>query len=88
MNLDTAIPVRFPAETKRRVETISENTGIPVAKLIRIAVDHYLTEIARTRSITLSTEPIRDLQDINSGKATDAADVVKSAVASVKKYRR
>jgi predicted DNA-binding protein len=54
VSLNTAIPVRFNQDTTDRLKSVSVNTGIPVAQLVRIATENYLKEIEASRSVTVS----------------------------------
>ena len=54
MALNAAIPVRFEQSMADRLKTVSTNTNIPVAQLIRIAAEKYLTEVESTRSVTIA----------------------------------
>lgn len=54
MALNSAVPVRFDKSVADRLKTVSDNMDIPVAKLIRIATEKYLTEVESTRTITIA----------------------------------
>jgi hypothetical protein len=53
VSLNTAIPVRFSADITARLKTVSENSGIPISHLIRIATEQYLEKIESSRAVTI-----------------------------------
>ncbi len=53
MALDAAVPVRFSADATRRLNAISQRSGMPVAQLIRMATETWLAEAERKGEITV-----------------------------------
>jgi hypothetical protein len=53
VSLNSAIPVRFSADITARLKTVSENSGIPLSHLIRIATEQYLEKIESSRIVTI-----------------------------------
>jgi hypothetical protein len=53
VSLNSAIPVRFSADITVRLKTVSENSGIPLSHLIRIATEQYLEKIESSRTVTI-----------------------------------
>ena len=53
VRLNSAIPVRFSADITARLKTVSENSGIPLSHLIRIATERYLETIESSRTVTI-----------------------------------
>lgn len=53
MSLSSAIPVRFEKATIERLKTVSAASGVPVAKLIRLATERYLRDIEKAKTITI-----------------------------------
>jgi hypothetical protein len=59
MNLNSSVPVRFDQVQDARLRAVSQRSGIPVANLIRIAVEKYLdeTEASGNLNVPLSKHP-------------------------------
>jgi predicted DNA-binding protein len=45
VSLNSAIPVRFDEGVIKRIKSVSEQTGITVSKLIRVATEKYLDQV-------------------------------------------
>ncbi|MBK8255613.1 MAG: ribbon-helix-helix domain-containing protein [Polyangiaceae bacterium] len=60
MGLNASIPVRFDRAIAARLKTISENTGIPVSHLVRIATEQYLVKIEESRTLTIAVDCFKD----------------------------
>lgn len=48
------VPIRFGATTRSRLHAVSENSGLSVSDVCRLAVEQFLTETERTGKITLT----------------------------------
>jgi hypothetical protein len=53
VRLNSAIPVRFSADITARLKTVSDNSGVPLSHLIRIATMLYLETIESSRTVTI-----------------------------------
>jgi hypothetical protein len=53
MNLNAPVPVRFTERTAARLKAVAESSGIPVARLVRLATERYLAEVESDQSITI-----------------------------------
>jgi len=53
MNLTTAIPVRFNQKTAERLKRVTDQSGIPLAQLVRLATEKYLKEIEASGAVTV-----------------------------------
>jgi hypothetical protein len=52
MSLGTPIPVRLSASADSALSAVANSSGLKKAELIRIAVDEFLTQTAKTGVIT------------------------------------
>ncbi len=64
-------------EQKRALESLQQNTNIPIAEIIRRALDKYLTEWGRNKKIPINdtiTEKLLSVAGICKGGPRDLAD--------------
>jgi predicted DNA-binding protein len=54
VNLNSPIPVRFSADITARLKEVSDNSGIPLSHLVRIATEQYLDQIETSRTVTIT----------------------------------
>lgn len=57
MPLTEAIPVRFTEDVAQRLKAVSDDSGIPVAHLVRIATEDYLNKIDKAGKIEIDVTP-------------------------------
>jgi|SRR6185503_16765608 len=82
MGLKSAVPVRFDQQTADRLKAIKEKTGVPVAKLVRLATEQWLDEVEKSRSIRILLP--KQAEAINSSRGAEVgADFAAAAVAGV-----